>query len=177
MLDQTWAATNAGGSARTARVTDELVAPTEWYGVMTQCLGPGFSTSSLAYSVGPNGYFLGLVDQQEPSEEQQVRWAMCAYRHQIDPVAAGFAYSVEQVRYLWRYNREWLIPCLETHGAKLVDLPTWDDYRDAPDGIRWTPYDSVKVASDGSLLMNDDRAPLLAACGAPLGMLDTAAAG
>jgi len=74
---------------------------------------------------------------------ESVSWYVCSAQYPFDPTGAGF-FSVQQLDYLYDYNRRWVIPCMVLAGYDVGEVPDRSDFiRRGVAGSLWSPLEDV----------------------------------
>jgi len=122
--------------------TVEYIAPDQWATVLSQCMTDrGFDD----YVESGGGLQLGnyLAD-----EEESIAWYLCQSTYQSDPREFG-GFNTSQLEYLYDYNRDILVPCLEGHGINVDTAPPRSQAaRIDGDSVGWSPYYFLRSTFD-----------------------------
>ena len=153
MLDATWLSSGLDGQTTRPRVpTGELQPPAEFAKTLSQCFAQaGYELTG--YSWGSDqGYILDTHSEAASygidtggarfDEAKQLAFYTCIARHPQDPVASGELVGAGQRSWLYDRYASWTIPCLESLGYTVADVPTRAVFEVAP--YLWSPYEAVE---------------------------------
>jgi hypothetical protein len=102
----------------------------------------------------------GTTVAVEQSEAGQLALYICVAQYPVDPSTFGL-FSEAQLEYLYDYFHESLIPCLESSGYEIVDVPSRADFlrREPAQLYAWSPYDTLHGVSPLVLAKLTKRCP------------------
>jgi len=158
-LDQYWA------TAQFSRPHDRpTVAPgafvsiDDWPDLMNACIDEANvedANNWFTYtdSGGQASYMAGVV-----GDRVQLANYVCHATYVVEPIDYGML-SDDQKTALYRYFQTWLVPCLESRGHHITDIPSADLFQDA---YSWNPYTELVTVT--GRFQAPDRAQLVAAC-------------
>lgn len=116
-------------------ITHLFTTGAEWIDAVSGCMRDRGYT---AYDPSTAGTVLYTFDPDNPDAEN-LDWYECQATYQADPMESGLM-GGEMLDYLYRYNTRVLVPCLETHGIDVVDVPTREQAGFLGDFTGWNPY-------------------------------------
>jgi hypothetical protein len=104
-----------------------------------------------SWGVGDTGLDMSSVNSggARSTPEQQYDYYECIARFpNIDPL------TDEQLDFVYDYYQRWLVPCLETEGYELHDVPTREEFHEyrAVNGWLWGPYSAMVAYPQGAEL-------------------------
>jgi hypothetical protein len=148
-LDRQWAFTGLDGVMPRPEVAVEEIGTVDGFSEhLSGCMAEaGFDS----WGSGPYGLDMSTVnpDGAQSTPEQQYSYYGCVARFpNIDPL------TDEQLDFVYDYYQRWLVPCLETEGQQLRDVPTraqFHEYR-AVNGWLWGPYSAMVEYPQGAEL-------------------------
>ncbi len=113
------------------------VSATDWAPAIVDCmLGQGFGASLLAD---------GGVSYDEPpagqEEAQAIAVYVCMAEYPVEPTSEQL--TEDQLRTLYDYYVNELVPCLADAGYDVIDAPSFETFRDSYSTSPWSPYSSV----------------------------------
>ena len=102
------------------------------------------------------------------TSEQDESLALATYTCELQyPVDLRYAqaFTRTQLRIIYAYYRDTLIPCLQDQGLDIEQLPSEETYVEGvtTGTAEWTPYDAVDLASMDTSMLNKACPPLPAA--------------
>ena len=92
-----------------------------------------------------NLYGHELIAEQPLSSQvginENVSWYVCSARYPFDPTGSGY-FSVQQLVYLYDYDRRWVIPCMVLGGYDVGEIPDQAEFiRRGVSGTVWSPLE------------------------------------
>lgn len=112
----------------------------EWAPAIVDCmLEQGFGASLLSD---------GGVSYEEPPAGQEEGLAVAAYVCAVEyPVELTEQLNDVQLRKLYNYYVNDLVPCLADEGYDINDIPSFETFRDRYGSSPWSPYSSVSPST------------------------------
>ena len=152
--DSRWNSMGFGPAVERPVVVDaQPVAPEVWAARVAGCMNDaGFPN----YSAQGGGLTISSLDGVQTTEERVALYA-CQELFPIESDAAGVL-STGQLRYVYSYYVRFLVPCLESRGYDLGDVPPADRFLEQGNLGVWNPYWN-DLASE-----TDDRSALQTQC-------------
>jgi hypothetical protein len=108
----------------------------------------------------PNYGQSGTTVAVEQSDAGQLALYICVSQYPLDPSTFGL-FSAAQLEYLYDYFHESLIPCLESSGFEITDVPDRADFlrREPAQLYAWSPYQTLHGISPRTLAKLTRRCP------------------
>lgn len=159
-LDLTWQNLNLSDEApRPTPPVTPLAEGADWSATLFECLTSVDNTvNSFGYS-GATG--VDLRSGRDFDDQTLIGFYNCLAAMPIVPYAVSELRTPEQVDYFYNYYKSWLVPCLETHGFEVENIPSRSQFEE--DGALWSPYQLIEL---NDLLETND---LVLDCGADPG--------
>lgn len=131
-----------------------FVLPSEWAQTMVGCM----DEAGFAASVRPDGgiEFAPVADAQ--SEALSVANYVCGVQYPVDPTYAR-PLNDEQLKYLYWYFIEKLVPCLEAEGFNIPAPPSEATFVDQYDAHPWSPYSDVATSTEDAWIAINEKCP------------------
>jgi hypothetical protein len=134
--DARWNSLGLGPAVERPVITNARpIAREVWATRVADCMnGAGFAN----YSEQGGGLTVLSSDGLQATEEK-VALYMCQELYPVESDATA-VFSVGQLRYVYRYYTSFLVPCLESRGYDIGDVPPRDAFLDQGNLGVWNPY-------------------------------------
>lgn len=143
-IDNIWSSMALDDAKRPPDPAIVFIDQDDWAPTMASCMtDQGF----VGYVGDESGLQLGNYSEREA---ESIAWYLCQVTYQSDPNDYG-GLNGRQLEYMYDYNRDVLVPCLEAHGVEVGTPPD----REAAvtvggDSAGWNPYYSMYDTFDPS---------------------------
>lgn len=132
--DIVWEAMGLADAKRPPDPDVEYIGDDEWGAALADCMTDrGF----VGYVESGGGIQMG---DYTGDEYEAIAWYLCQATYQYDPRVLG-GINASQLDYMYEYNRDTLVPCLEGHGIDVEQAPPRDEATTIDSEFAgWNPY-------------------------------------
>lgn len=130
------------GLSRPGAELIRIISQNEWATVMAECMTEAGFPSTASEDGGLESTFDASVAQS-----RALAMYVCKVSYPVDPRYSE-AFNTSQLRYLYAYYRDVLVPCLDEHEIESTAIPSEQTFVESYPSALWSPYIGVQPPTE-----------------------------